>query len=29
MNIDGIGKMQIEKLFDEGLLLDIADLSIK
>ena len=26
MNIDGIGKMQIEKLFDEGLLLDIADL---
>ena len=26
MNIDGIGKMQIEKLFDEGLLLNIADL---
>ena len=26
MNIDGIGKMQIEKLFNEGLLLDIADL---
>ena len=26
MNIDGVGKMQIEKLFDEGLLSDIADL---
>ena len=26
MNIDGVGKMQIEKLFDEGLLIDISDL---